>query len=106
MTSSVNNDKLNDSTTESSIQSKLIESGKREELRKKLEDRFENSEWKADLQTQCLELIGKHADSEDYTLERLVNEMVPRAFHAVPHILKQELIKDIQVFLEKEAMDD
>lgn len=94
--------KTNDITVKRSvIERKLEESGERQRLESYLRERLIESGWKDQLKEYCLKIIRKKG-LEQINLEDLVEELLPKGRELVPNQVKEDLLDQIKVFLERD----
>ena len=84
------------------IERKLEETGEKARLEEYLRQRLIESGWKDELKRHCLELI-RQKGLEKINLEDLVEELLPKGRSLVPSQVKEDLLKQIKVFLENDS---
>lgn len=96
--------KLTDKEAEEQLTAKLVDTGYREVLKKKLVERLEESGWKDQVRMACKDVV-KERGLDKITVEDLVQEVAPKGSQMVPDDIRKELLKDIKKFLEEQAED-
>merc|ERR1712111_190408 len=96
--------KLSDREAEENLTAKLVETGYREELKKKLVEKLEESGWKDQVKGVCKDVV-KERGLDRITVEDLVQEVAPKGSQLVPEEIRKELLRDIKKFLEEQAED-
>merc|ERR1712110_1278167 len=96
--------KMSDKEAEENLTAKLVETGYREELKKKLIERLEESGWKDQVKGVCKDVV-KERGLDKITVEDLVQEVAPKGSQMVPDEIRKDLLKDIKRFLEEQAED-
>ena len=82
-------------------QQQLIESGERDRLVNLLRNRLLECGWRDQVVENCKEVVRQHG-VEGITLEKLIQDVTPKARASVPDSVKKELLSRIKNSLSNE----
>lgn len=83
----------------------LAESGEKDRLRDLLVRRLEAEGWRHLVKLQVEEMVRKQG-VEHVTVEEVVQQLAPKAASMVPESVKEELLAQVQHFLDERAGED
>ncbi|ESQ32769.1 hypothetical protein EUTSA_v10005161mg [Eutrema salsugineum] len=89
-------------TLRESINTKMVESGEKENLMELVRDRLVECGWKDEMRIACREHVKKKG-RKDVTVDELIRVITPKGRASVPDSVKEELLNRIQNFIVSAA---
>ncbi|CAF0924569.1 unnamed protein product [Didymodactylos carnosus] len=82
------------------LNTKLMESGEREQMKQLLRQRLIEYGWRDQMKSYCKEIV-KQKGLENITVDELVQEITPKGRALVPDTIKKEMLARLRQYLSK-----